>query len=74
MKMPGSVAAAISAVAIVMGGVALDTGTAVAAGADVVSEGKEIAFDRRKGNCLACHAIDAPGASLPGNIGPPLKI
>jgi len=33
-------------------------------------QGKEIAFDRSKGNCLACHAI-ADG-QLPGNIGPPL--
>lgn len=36
----------------------------------VVEEGKKIAFDRRKGNCLACHAIE--GGALPGNIGPPL--
>ena len=36
----------------------------------LVSKGKEIAFDRKKGNCLACHAI-ADG-SLPGNQGPPL--
>ncbi|WP_407276433.1 sulfur oxidation c-type cytochrome SoxX [Halothiobacillus sp. DCM-1] len=33
-------------------------------------EGKEIAFDKSKGNCLACHAI-ADG-QLPGNIGPML--
>lgn len=36
----------------------------------VVEEGKEIAFHRQKGNCLACHKI-ADG-SLPGNIGPEL--
>jgi sulfur-oxidizing protein SoxX len=35
-----------------------------------IAEGKKIAFDRKKGNCLACHMI-ADGA-LPGNIGPPL--
>ncbi|MDH5377788.1 MAG: sulfur oxidation c-type cytochrome SoxX [Gammaproteobacteria bacterium] len=34
-------------------------------------QGKAIAFDRKKGNCLACHAIE--GGSLPGNIGPPLE-
>jgi|CXWL01.1.fsa_nt_gi sulfur-oxidizing protein SoxX len=33
--------------------------------------GKKIAFERDKGNCLACHAI-ADGES-PGNIGPELK-
>lgn len=32
--------------------------------------GKEIAFDRSKGNCLACHAI-ADG-DQPGTIGPPM--
>lgn len=33
-------------------------------------EGKKIAFDRAKGNCLACHMM-GDGAS-PGEIGPPL--
>jgi sulfur-oxidizing protein SoxX len=33
-------------------------------------KGKEIAFDRKKGNCLACHVI--PGGDLPGNLGPSL--
>jgi len=36
----------------------------------VIEKGKEIAFDRKKGNCLACHAIE--DGTLPGNIGPPL--
>ncbi len=35
-----------------------------------IAEGKELAFDRKKGNCLACHMI-ADG-SLPGNTAPPL--
>lgn len=35
-----------------------------------IAEGKKLAFDRKKGNCLACHAIE--GGDLPGNIGPPL--
>jgi sulfur-oxidizing protein SoxX len=38
--------------------------------ADDVAEGKKIAFDRKKGNCLSCHAIE--GGSMAGNIGPPL--
>lgn len=37
---------------------------------DEVALGKEIAFDRVKGNCLACHMID--DGELPGNIAPPL--
>ncbi|MBL1264188.1 sulfur oxidation c-type cytochrome SoxX [Candidatus Methylomicrobium oryzae] len=35
-----------------------------------VNDGKQLAFDRNKGNCLACHAID--DGESPGNIGPPL--
>ena len=34
------------------------------------ADGKEIAFDRSKGNCLACH--DIAGGESPGNIGPKL--
>jgi sulfur-oxidizing protein SoxX len=43
---------------------------AVGQDATAVAEGKELAFDRTKGNCLACHMID--GGDLAGNIGPPL--
>ncbi|MGD8644688.1 MAG: sulfur oxidation c-type cytochrome SoxX [Chromatiales bacterium] len=39
-------------------------------GPSLVEQGKKVAFDRRKGNCLACHAI--AGGDLPGTIGPPL--
>ena len=50
---------------------ALFAATALAADeAEVKKEGKEIAFNRRKGNCLACHAID--DGESPGTIGPPL--
>jgi sulfur-oxidizing protein SoxX len=38
--------------------------------AKMAEEGKELAFDRKKGNCLACHHID--GGTAAGNIGPPL--
>ena len=38
-------------------------------GADI-KKGKELAFNRTKGNCLACHQIE--GGTLAGNIGPPL--
>ena len=34
--------------------------------------GKAIAFERRKGNCLACHVI--AGGELAGNYGPPLVL
>lgn len=48
----------------------LPTTSAIAADASSLEQGKKIAFDRKKGNCLACHKIE--GGSLPGNIGPPL--
>lgn len=35
-----------------------------------IEEGKELAFSRPKGNCLACHMII--GGASPGNIAPPL--
>ena len=37
---------------------------------DSIAEGKELTFDRKKGNCLACHMID--DGELAGNNGPPL--
>jgi len=36
----------------------------------LVEEGKKLSFDKKKGNCLACHMI--MGGDMPGNIGPPL--
>lgn len=42
----------------------------VFADAERIAQGKEIAFDRKKGNCLACHMID--DGTLPGNTAPPL--
>ncbi len=36
----------------------------------VIEEGKRIATDRRRGNCMSCHLMD--NTTLPGNIGPPL--
>jgi len=43
---------------------------ASADGAADLEKGKALAFDRKKGNCLACHQIE--GGSMAGNIGPPL--
>ncbi|MBZ0092167.1 MAG: sulfur oxidation c-type cytochrome SoxX [Burkholderiales bacterium] len=34
--------------------------------------GQSLAFDNKKGNCLACHAIPNAHAEMPGNIAPPL--
>lgn len=35
-----------------------------------VAAGKDIAMERAKGNCIACHQIE--GGESPGNLGPPL--
>ena len=43
---------------------------APSAAEDRVAQGKQLAFERGKGNCLACHRI-ADG-ELPGTLGPPL--
>ena len=39
--------------------------------AQSAADGKKIAFDRGKGNCLTCHVIK--GGEFPGTIGPELK-
>jgi len=72
MRMPKTLISAASAVAVILGG-GLLTSAQAAEGEDqarIIQEGKKIAFNRKKGNCLACHAIE--GGRLPGNIGPPL--
>ncbi len=42
----------------------------VGASENTIAAGKKIAFDRTKGNCLACHQI--AGGKLAGTIAPPL--
>ncbi len=55
---------------VILGSSIILTNNALAVEAKIIEEGKKTAFHRKKGNCLACHAIE--GGSLPGNIGPPL--
>ncbi len=63
MKTAGSVLA-------LAGSLALLPNPVIAADASAVEQGKAVSFDRKKGNCLACHQME--GGDLPGNIGPPL--
>ena len=58
-----SIAALVGCLGLAPGIASADTGADLA-------KGKELAFDRKKGNCLACHQIE--GGTLAGNIGPPL--
>ena len=69
LRMTRIAAPAVAAVLVVMlGGGPGALRNAVAASA--IEEGKRIAFDRRKGNCMACHVMS--DATLAGNSGPPL--
>lgn len=40
--------------------------------ADEFAEARAMAFDRNKGNCLACHMI--AGGEMPGLVAPPLMM
>jgi sulfur-oxidizing protein SoxX len=63
-----------AATALVFGAVLMQTvdvsANETAVSQEIIDAGKNIAWDRKKGNCLACHAM-ADG-SLPGNAGPAL--
>lgn len=61
---------AISVASILTGLTMIPVSVVSASEASVIAEGKKLAFNRKKGNCLACHAI--AGGKLPGNIGPAL--
>jgi sulfur-oxidizing protein SoxX len=56
--------------AVLLGAFMLSAAPSAIAADSVVEKGKAVAYDRKKGNCLACHAMD--DGTLPGNIGPPL--
>ena len=70
MRMPHKFITAASAVAILLSAPVVMSSAANASEASAIDEGQKVAFHRKKGNCLACHAIK--GGKLPGNIGPPL--
>jgi len=72
MRQGKSIITSAASVAILLGSMSLaPLGSAAAQeGASAVEQGKQIAFNRKKGNCLACHQIE--GGEMAGNIGPPL--
>lgn len=66
------VAAACAISALMLSGSVLAQQAGAAAPKKEVT-GKDIAFDRKKGNCLACHAMPTvPDAQSAGLYGPPL--
>jgi sulfur-oxidizing protein SoxX len=65
------IAAVLTAAVCALGALMLPAAGVLAEEAQsAMEQGKALAFDRKKGNCLACHMI--AGGDLPGNIGPPL--
>ena len=69
MRKTAKMVATAASVVALLGSLALaPVSTTVAASA--VEQGKKLAFNKKKGNCLACHQIK--GGKLAGNIGPPL--
>lgn len=64
------VATAVSMASLVTGAALLPQVAQAADAAETIKMGKQVAFDRKLGNCLACHMID--DGSSPGDIGPPL--
>ena len=57
--------------------VALTLGTGLAGPTWAADEkatmpGQEVAFDNKKGNCLACHAMPGTKGEMAGSIAPPL--
>jgi L-cysteine S-thiosulfotransferase len=70
MRNPAKLVSSAASVIAVLGTLALAPAVASAAETSVIDQGKAIAFDRKKGNCLACHQIE--GGTMAGNIGPPL--
>ncbi|MDH5650888.1 MAG: sulfur oxidation c-type cytochrome SoxX [Gammaproteobacteria bacterium] len=64
MRKPAQLLLAASAIAMMLGTTMLPA-TAVAASAE---EGKKIAEDRKKGNCVSCHFYQ--GAEMAGTPGP----
>ena len=59
----------VASVAALLGMLSSPVAMSAAHGAKI-AEGKKVAFDRKKGNCLSCHAI--AGGQAAGNLGPPL--
>jgi len=70
MRLTAHILTTTASIAAIVGCLGLTPTIASADEAADLAKGKKLAFDRKKGNCLACHQIE--GGTLAGNIGPPL--
>lgn len=71
MRLTAHILTTSVSIAALVAGLGLTTPFSVVADeAADIKAGKELSFNRKKGNCLACHMIE--GGNLAGNIGPPL--
>ena len=70
MRITAHILTTTASIAALVGCLGLAPTIASADEAADLAKGKELAFNRKKGNCLACHQIE--GGTLTGNIGPPL--
>ncbi len=70
MRLTAHILTTTTSVAALIGCLGFAPTIATADEAADLAKGKELSFDRKKGNCLACHQI--AGGTLAGNIGPPL--
>jgi len=70
MRKTAKMIATASAVAVLLGTMTFVPTQSALADDALVKKGKKIAENRKKGNCFGCHAYE--GATMPGNIGPPL--
>jgi sulfur-oxidizing protein SoxX len=70
--MTSRIVAALAAAAVVAAGALMMPAAQTQAeeAMSAVDKGRALAFDRKKGNCLACHMME--GGNLEGNIGPVL--
>lgn len=69
MRNSFSTVSAVTVALALVGSIASSTAIADKAAKKAMT-GKQLSFDRKKGNCLACHLI--AGGDQAGNLGPPL--
>jgi len=70
MRITAHILTTTASIATLIGCLSFAPTVALADEAADLAQGQKLAFDRKKGNCLACHQIE--GGTLAGNIGPPL--